>query len=79
MSRLEKLIKKVFGHQHISFKEAEKILSDLGYEQKITGSHHVFRKTGHKHITLKLRPQLLPYQIIDIQEALINHGYNEEI
>lgn len=79
MSRTEKLIKKIFARQQVSFKEAEKILFELGYELKVTGSHHVFRKIGHKHITLKLRPQLLPYQISDVQEALINHGYKEEI
>jgi len=79
MSKIEKLIQKIFAHQQVSYKEAENILLSLDYQLKIRGSHHVFRKEGHNHITLKQRPQLLIYQIIDLQEALKNHGYKEEI
>ena len=61
MSRLEKLIQKIFARQQISYKEAEKILFELGYEVKVSGSHHVFRKAGFKHVTFKRRPQLLSY------------------
>ena len=63
----------------ISFSDAEKILFDLGYELKVSGSHHVFRKSGYKHVTLKRRHQLLSYQINDLQEALRDHGIKEEI
>ena len=79
MSKIEKLIQKIFAKQQVSYKDAEKILFELGYQLKISGSHHVFRKYGHKHITLKRRPQLLLYQIIDLQEALRDHGYKETI
>ena len=79
MSRLEKLIQKIFARQQISYKDAEKILFELGYELKVSGSHHVFRKAGFKHVTLKRRPQLLPYQITDLQEVLRDHGIEEEI
>ncbi len=79
MSRLKKLIQKIFARQQVSYQEAEKILFELGYELKVSGSHHVFRKAGHKHITLKKRPQLLPYQITDLQEVLTDHGIEEEI
>jgi predicted RNA binding protein YcfA (HicA-like mRNA interferase family) len=79
VSRNKKLIQKIFAHQQISYKDAEKILFDLGYELKVSGSHHVFRKTGYKHVTLKRRPQLLSYQITILQEVLNDHGIEEKI
>ena len=79
MSTLEKLIQKIFLHQQLSYGEAKKILFWLGYELKISGSHHVFRKAGHRLVVLKLRAQLLSYQINDLREALKDHGYKEKI
>ncbi len=79
MSKTEKLIQKIFARQQISYKDAEKILFELEYELKVSGSHHVFRKAGYKHVTLKRRPQLLPYQITDLQEVLQDHGIKEKI
>ena len=70
-----------FGHKPkvLTYKDAEKILFELGYELKVSGSHHVFRKTGYKHVTIKRRPQLLPYQLTDLQEVLRDHGTKEKI
>lgn len=79
MSKIEKLIQKIFSWQQISYKDAEGLLFSLGYELKINGSHHVFRKQGHKHVTIKQRPQLLAYQITDLQEVLKDHGYKEKV
>ena len=79
MSKAEKLIQKIFAGQQVSYRDAEKILFKLGYKVKISGSHHVFRKAGYKYITLKQRPQLLSYQITDLQEVLKDHGYKEAI
>lgn len=79
MTKSDKLIQKIFARQQVSYKEAEKILFELGYELKVSGSHHVFRKAGYKHITIKRRPQLLPYQLTDLQEVLRDHGIKEKI
>jgi len=71
MSSIDKLIQKVLDSKQISYKEAERILLSLGFELKITGSHHVFRKTGTPYnVSLKKRPQLLPYQIKIIRNVL---------
>lgn len=79
MSKLEKLIQKIFARQQVSYKDAEKILFDLGYELKVNGSHHVFRKAGYKHVTIKQRSELLSYQITDLQEVLRDHGIKEKV
>jgi predicted RNA binding protein YcfA (HicA-like mRNA interferase family) len=79
MSKLEKLIQKIFARQQVSYNDAEKILLGLGYELKTRGSHHVFRKDGCRHVTIKNRPQLLQYQLKDLEEALKDHGYEKTI
>jgi hypothetical protein len=79
VSKFDKLIQKIFARQQISYKDAEKILFELGYELKISGSHHVFRKAGYKHVSIKRRSQLLPYQLTDLQEILRDHGIKEKI
>jgi len=79
MSSLEKLIQKVLAGKKISYKDAERILLGLGFNVKIAGSHHVFRKIGTPYnISLKKRPELLAYQIKMLQEVLLNHGYEEK-
>lgn len=79
MSGFDKLVKKILRGQQVSYKDAEKILLTLGFEYKVTGSHHVFRKVGSRYnISLKKRPKLLAYQITLLQEVLLNHGYKED-
>lgn len=59
-----------------SYKDAESVLSKLGFELRIRGSHHIFAKPNYdKNVSLKIRSQLLPYQIRLIQEVLKDHGY----
>ncbi len=78
MSVLEKLIQKVFRGSPVTFAEAEKILFYLGYKLTTRGSHYCFRKKGRKQIVLKRRSQLKAYQIRDLKEVLISHGYTKQ-
>lgn len=80
MSNREKLIQKILaGNQAISFDEAKNLLLWLGFSEKVSGSHHVFRKKGFENtVSLKIRPQLLRYQIDNIREVLLKHGYQEK-
>ena len=78
MSTLEKLKGKIFSGSSVSYKEAENILFHLGYELKIRGSHHGFRKAGYGTVVLKKRPQLLEYQIRELRQVLVEHGYENK-
>lgn len=76
MGKIEKLIQKVFQNRPISYNDAERLLKNLGFDVIVCGSHHVFRKKGYaKNVSIKKRPQLLPYQLRDIKEVLRDHGY----
>lgn len=58
------------------YDEAENILLHLGFQLKIRGSHHNFRKAQyHRTVSIKRRPQLLSYQVYDLKEVLKDHGY----
>lgn len=76
MSKWQKLVQRILEGQDISYKEAEGLLLRLGFQLDIRGSHHIFRKSGYpRNISIKRRPQLLPYQISDLKEVLRDHGY----
>ena len=76
MSKLDKLIKKILNGKNVSYDDAENILITLGFQLKISGSHHIFRKPQYqKTVSIKIRPQLMPYQVNDLKEVLKDHGY----
>jgi len=76
MSKLQKLVQKILDGRDISYDEAEGLLLKMGFQLEIRGSHHIFRKKGYsRNISIKRRPQLLPYQIADLREVLRDHGY----
>ncbi len=76
MSKLQKLIQKILDGRDVSYKEAETLLLKMDFRLEIRGSHHIFRKEGYiRNISIKRRPQLLPYQIADLREVLREHGY----
>lgn len=79
MALNQKLIKKILNGSNISYNDAEKLLLLLGFEVKVTASHHVFRKKGYaNNISLKRRSELLNYQTKILQEVLKEHGYAKE-
>jgi predicted RNA binding protein YcfA (HicA-like mRNA interferase family) len=76
MSKLQKLMQKILDGKDVSYREAEGLLLKMGFRLEIRGSHHIFRKAGYlRNISIKRRPQLLPYQIADLKEVLRDHGY----
>lgn len=79
MSKFEKLKLKIKNGQAISYEEAEGFLLKLGFKVRSTGSSHfVFWKVGYeKNLSIKKRPQLLPYQIRLIEEVLNNYEKEE--
>lgn len=78
MSKLEKLMARFFSDASLSYSDAEKILLYLGFSLKIKGSHHVFSKDNYpNNIALKRVKELLPYQVRDVKQVLLDHGYEK--
>jgi hypothetical protein len=83
MGKLEKLIQKFLeSNSNLSYKDADKILTFLGYKSKQprSGSSHItYEKPDKDIITLVLnKTHLLPYQINKIKKALEDEGYTHE-
>ena len=79
MSKRDKLIQKIMSGLCITFSEAEKILTDLGYQSEFPqggSSHKTFRKQGCNPITLVATQKTLKkYAMKMIQEALVKEGF----
>lgn len=80
MSKFEKIKLKIKNGQSISYEEAKSFLRKLGFKMRSPGSSHfIFWKEGYeKNISLKKRPQLLPYQIRMLEEVVKNYEQKEK-
>ena len=57
MSKINKLISKILEGRAVSYDEAETLLRNLGFSVEVSGSHHVFRRTGYaRNVSIKRRP-----------------------
>ena len=79
MSKRDKLIQKIMSGTCITFAEAERLLTDLGYESEFPqggSSHKTFRKAGCDKITLvATQKPLKKYAMKMIVAALIKEGF----
>jgi predicted RNA binding protein YcfA (HicA-like mRNA interferase family) len=70
-------LKLLFGNKDkdFDFSELLKMLADLGFEMRISGSHHIHWKDGIPEI-LNLQPngnKAKPYQVKQVREILQKH------
>ena len=82
MGKSEKLLSKILegkSDRNISFDDLCKLLEKLGFDQRIRGSHHVFRKTGilEKPNIQKDASKAKDYQVRQIRTIIIK--YNLEL
>lgn len=78
MSKRDKLIQKILSGACITFTEAERLLTELGYQSEFPqggSSHKTFRKAGCDKITLvATQKPLKKYAMKMIVSALIKEG-----
>ena len=78
MSQFEKFLIKILhgrSDNNIRFHELCNLLEQLGFEVRIRGSHHIFRKEG---ISVKLNLQFdgdmaKPYQVKQVRKLLLDY------
>mgnify|MGYP001602114170 CR=1 FL=1 len=78
MGSLDKLILKILSgvsDANIGFDELCNILINLGFDLRIKGSHHVFRKNGvEEKINLqKEGAKAKPYQVRQVRNILVKY------
>lgn len=78
MSRCDKLIAKILSgtsDSNISFDEICQLLRNLGFDERIRGSHHIFTKNGVGEI-LNLQPNgshAKAYQVKQIRNVMVKY------
>ena len=83
MTRLEKTLQRVLrgtSDADISFTELRRLLTGLGFEERIRGSHHIYTRPGVEEI-LNLQPKgakAKAYQVKQVREVLVRYKLAEE-
>jgi len=78
MGKYEKLIEKILigkSDQNIDFNDLINLLLNLGFSQRIKGSHHIFYKEDIEDI-INIQPfgnKAKPYQVKQIRNIIINN------
>ncbi len=84
MSKHEKVLLKILhgsSDANISFNDLFNLLKTLGFEERIRGSHHVFRKKG---IIEKINLQrdgnkAKVYQVRQVRDLILKYNLGEEL
>ncbi|MFO8033478.1 MAG: type II toxin-antitoxin system HicA family toxin [Desulfohalobiaceae bacterium] len=84
MVRYDKLLLKIIhgtSDANIGFYELCNLLKRLGFEERIRGSHHIFRKKGiEEKINLqKDDGKAKPYQVQQVRSVLIRYKLTGDI
>ncbi len=83
MKRYWQLLQTILRGQsdaNIRFAELCALLQHMGFEERIRGSHHIFRKQG---VAKKLNLQrddghAKPYQVRQVRQVILKHKLEEE-
>lgn len=78
MGKYEKLLEKIVrgtSDADVGFDELCHLLIRLGFEEKIRGSHHIFRKTGIMEMPnlQKAGRQAKPYQVRQVRNIIVRY------
>ncbi len=78
MGKFDKLILKILrgsSDANINFVELRDLLIKLGFEERVKGSHHIYRKQGiEEKINLqKDGAKAKPYQVRQVRAAIVKY------
>lgn len=79
MGRYEKLLVQILqgaSDANIAFSDLRNLLKHLGFEERIRGSHHLFRKTGvEEKINLqKAGGKAKVYQVRQVRKVILKYN-----
>ncbi len=78
--RLLRRIIEVESDANIRFSDLRRLLERLGFEERISGSHHIFSRTGirEKINVQPQRGQVKSYQVQQVRRIFKKYGIDEE-
>jgi len=84
VTRSDRLLERVLrgtSDANISFDGLRHLLAQLGFEERIRGSHHIFTKAGVEEI-LNLQPRgahAKPYQVKQVRQVILQYKLGGDI
>jgi len=83
MSKHERLVRRILGGKadaNIAFRDLCALLHSLGFEMRVSGSHHIFRKEGiEEKINLQQDGnKAKPYQVRQVRHLLLKYKLGGE-
>ena len=84
MTQFDKIRERILrgtSDANISFAELCHVLKQLGFEERIRGSHHIFSKFGVDEI-LNLQPkgaQAKPYQVKQVRLVILRYKFGGDV
>lgn len=84
MSQINKIFMKVlFGRSdnNIKFSELVNLMLSFGFDMRVSGSHHIFRKSGiNMRINLQKDGDMAkPYQVKQVRKLIIEYKLGDAI
>jgi predicted RNA binding protein YcfA (HicA-like mRNA interferase family) len=84
MSHLEKVLSQVLtgkSDTNIVFNDIRNLMKHLGFEERIKGSHHIFRKANieEKIVIQKDGNKAKPYQVKQVRNLILKYKLGENI
>ncbi len=84
MGKWEKLVFNVLrgtSDANVRFSDLCSLLKRLGFEERIRGSHHMFRRDGiiEKVNLQKDGSKAKPYQVRQVRDVIVKYGLGDEI
>jgi predicted RNA binding protein YcfA (HicA-like mRNA interferase family) len=82
VSQQEKLLARILSgtsDTNIPFDQLCQLLNNLGFDERIRGSHHIFTKDGVEEI-LNLQPKqgkAKPYQVKQVRDVILKYNLGE--
>lgn len=78
MTKIDKLIQKILWGQadaSIDFEELRALLKRLGFDERIRGGHHIFRRTGvEERLNLQREgAKAKPYQVRQVRAVILKY------
>ena len=83
MDRHERLLQRILGGRsdaNIRFSELRALMQSLGFDERIRGSHHIYRKAGLAEKVNLQRDDgnAKPYQIRQLRRVLLKYQLGRE-
>ena len=72
MAKRDKLEQRIQNLQAVRFDEAARLMKDLGFTERVRGSHHSFSKPGAQTITIKRREPIHKDAVRDLRRIISN-------